>query len=129
LLAGVTNVSEEWGLQPINLAVIETDGSMEAVDTLKTAYPGASHLALDIFRHPMEDLYQNAKVMERQRRWANLCETCKSCPVVHVCGGGYYPDRYSRHNGFQNPSVYCADLKKLIYHIHSTVNEDLASLV
>ena len=27
--------------------------------------------------------------------------------------GGYLPHRYSRENGFDNPSVWCADILKL----------------
>jgi uncharacterized protein len=45
---------------------------------------------------------------------------------VKICGGGYFPHRYSAKNGFANPSVYCADLKKMISAVMTTVNADLA---
>lgn len=128
LMAGSTNVSEEWGLEPIGLAIIETNGSMEAVDTLKTTFSGASDLGLDLFSNSIQDLLKHPKVKVRQERWSQLCQACQSCPVVSVCGGGYYPDRYSRQNGFQNPSVYCADLSRLIHHIHDVVSRDLHDL-
>jgi uncharacterized protein len=50
-----------------------------------------------------------------------LCAQCRGCPVRAVCGGGYLPHRYSSRNGFDNPSVYCRDLMKLIVHIQARV--------
>ena len=40
--------------------------------------------------------------------------TCRDCPLVRACGGGLYAHRYKSANGFDNPSVYCDDLKILI---------------
>lgn len=121
LMAGADNSSEEWGLQPVDFAVVETNGSIEAVDTLKTAYPGANYLGLDIFRNSFDDMYTAPMVIERQKRWTTLCDRCRSCELVNVCGGGYFPHRYSTNKGFQNPSVYCSDLMKLIREIHDDV--------
>src|SRR5262249_9648637 len=36
------------------------------------------------------------------------------CSVVRQCGGGLYAHRYRSGAGFDNPSVYCTDLKELI---------------
>jgi uncharacterized protein len=43
-----------------------------------------------------------------------LCAVCEACPVKEICAGGYLPHRFSRTNRFDNPSVYCDDLKALI---------------
>ena len=40
---------------------------------------------------------------------------------VNVCGGGYYPHRYSVEQSYMNPSVYCKDLYKLINHINNRI--------
>jgi len=45
------------------------------------------------------------------------CPTCRQCPEHSACGGGYLPHRYSHSNAFNNPSVWCADIKKLLQHI------------
>lgn len=121
LLGNARSASEEWGLHPIDFAVVETNGSIEAVDTLKTTFPGASHLGLNIFANSFDEALTSSMVLDRQQRWARLCDICRSCPLVKVCGGGYFPHRYSPVNGFQNPSVYCADIKKMIYEIRSAV--------
>ena len=53
---------------------------------------------------------------------------CQQCPVLRVCGGGLYPHRYRSGAGFRHPSVYCADLMKLITHVSDRVRGDVARL-
>ncbi len=52
---------------------------------------------------------------------AGLPATCRACPIVDICGGGDLPSRYSRQNGFDNPSVYCSDLQVVIGHISAVL--------
>jgi uncharacterized protein len=106
--------SEAAGLDPVDLLVIETDGSWEQADSLKTAFDGAPETGMDIFSHSVDEAAASAGVVSRQGGLAALCRTCRECPVVRACGGGLYAHRYSTRNGFDNPSVYCDDLKKLI---------------
>jgi uncharacterized protein len=106
--------SESVGLDPVDLLVIETDGSWEQADSLKTAFAGAPETGLDIFSHSAGDAAAFGGVLRRQGGLAALCRTCRECPVVRACGGGLYAHRFSRDNGFDNPSVYCDDLKKLV---------------
>ena len=106
--------SEATGLDPVDLLVIETDGAWEQADSLKTAFDGAPATGLDVFSHSVDEAAAFAGVVSRQGGLAALCSTCRECPVVRACGGGLYAHRYSRQNGFNNPSVYCNDLKKLI---------------
>jgi uncharacterized protein len=42
---------------------------------------------------------------------------CRGCPELSTCAGGYLPHRWSAARGFDNPSVWCADLLKLFGHI------------
>jgi uncharacterized protein len=128
LMAGALSSTEEWGIGSIDFAVIEADGAIEGVDSLKTTYPGANHLGLNVFANPIDDMFAAPLVVERQKRLDHLCTTCQECPLVKVCGGGYYPHRYSRTSGFQNPSIYCADIMKLISTVHAAVSDTLRSL-
>lgn len=41
------------------------------------------------------------------------------------CGGGYFPTRYRTGTGYQNPSVYCNDLKVLLSGIREYVHHSL----
>ena len=65
----------------------------------------------------MDMVGQHPGILARQQGLAGLCQTCQECPVVTSCGGGLYTHRYRAGSGFDNPSVYCADLLKLISHI------------
>ena len=51
----------------------------------------------------------------------NLCEKCRHCKFMTACGGGYLPHRFSKENGYNNPSVYCDDLYATYEHIASVL--------
>ncbi|SCF39796.1 FxsB family cyclophane-forming radical SAM/SPASM peptide maturase [Micromonospora mirobrigensis] len=106
--------TEAVGLAPADLLVVETDGSWEQVDSLKVAFHGAAGTDLDVFGHPVDEAARHPGVAVRQEGLAGLCATCRACPVVARCGGGLYPHRWRSGGGFDNPSVYCADLRALI---------------
>ncbi len=111
---GERSGTESVGLDPAGLAVIETDGAWELADSMKTAFDGAAGTGLDVFRHSADALASHPEFARSQRGLARLCQTCRDCPVVGQCGGGLRAHRYSDADGFDNPSVYCADLKHLI---------------
>lgn len=125
LMAGRPSLVESFGLQPSTLAVIETNGAIEGVDTLKTAYEGAADLGMSVFANTYDEAARSDAVQARRHGVDNLCAECRECPMVHVCGGGYFPHRYSSENGFQNPSVYCADIQRVIQHVLRSVVDEL----
>jgi uncharacterized protein len=116
---GGTSATESLGLTPTDIAVIETDGSIEQADSIKVAYDGAPATGLDIFRHPLSAAADHPGVRARQHGLTGLSATCRQCPVVTSCGGGLYAHRYQTGSGFDNPSVYCADLEKIITHVRA----------
>jgi uncharacterized protein len=115
--AGGSSQSEGIGLDPVDLLVIETNGEWEQVDSLKTAYDGAPATGLDVFAHSADQAAAHPAVAARQDGAAALSAICLDCPVLERCGGGLYSHRYQTGRGFDNPSVYCDDLKSLIYHV------------
>lgn len=116
---GGVSATESLGLAPSDVAVIETDGTIEQADSIKVAYDGAPATGLDIFRHPLDAAAAHPAIRARQHGIAGLSATCRECPVVTSCGGGLYAHRYRSDNGFANPSVYCGDLKKIITHVRA----------
>ncbi|OIJ66253.1 radical SAM/SPASM protein FxsBH, inactivated beta-hydroxylase extension form [Streptomyces mangrovisoli] len=122
-LRGGPSLTEALGLAPSDLAVVETDGGIEQADSLKTAYDGAPETGYDVFRHGFEEFAGHPGVLARQRGLDGVSATCRSCPVVKSCGGGLYAHRYSAERGFDNPSVYCADLRALVDGIAERVTE------
>lgn len=114
---GGASFTEALGLEACSLAVIETDGAYEQVDSLKKAFDGAPATGFDVFGHALDAVAQHPGITARQQGLAGLCQTCRTCPVVTSCGGGLYTHRYRSGAGFANPSVYCPDLLKLISHV------------
>jgi uncharacterized protein len=119
-LRGEPSQTEALGLSPAAFVVIETDGTIEQADSLRTAYPGAPETGLNVFEHSLDAASAHAGMAARQGGTADLCATCRACPVVEICGGGLYAHRYRSDNGFDNPSVYCDDLKGLIHHVSAS---------
>ncbi|MGN9906273.1 FxsB family cyclophane-forming radical SAM/SPASM peptide maturase [Phytohabitans sp. LJ34] len=117
---GGPSFTEAVGLDPADVAVIETDGTWEQADSLKTAYDGAAATGLDVFRHTVDDTARHPGIAVRQSGIRGVCETCRDCEVVHRCGGGLYAHRFRSANGYDNPSVYCSDLKEFISRMDST---------
>ncbi|MFE3852502.1 FxsB family cyclophane-forming radical SAM/SPASM peptide maturase [Streptomyces griseorubiginosus] len=131
LLLGGTASSETVGLTPVDLVVVETDGTIEQADSLKVAYPGAPSTGLDVYRHTFADAARQEAFQVRQRGRAGLGPVCAACPRSTVCGGGLYAHRY--HPGatptpFAAPSVYCPDLAVLVDHIAGRVRDDMTAL-
>jgi uncharacterized protein len=116
-LHGGASFTESLGLSPVGLVVIETDGSYEQVDSLKAAFDGAPQTGANVFDQAVDAVAQHPGIRARQQGLAGLCPQCQQCPVVTSCGGGLYTHRYRAANGFDNPSVYCPDLLKLVSHI------------
>ncbi|MBP2704052.1 FxsB family radical SAM/SPASM domain protein [Microbispora sp. RL4-1S] len=114
---GMSSLTEAIGLDASALVVVETDGTYEQVDSLKVAYEDAPATGYDVFAHSLDEVAGHPGVRARQTGIEGLCDTCRGCPVVEACGGGLYPHRHRSGNGFDNPSVYCADLFKLITHV------------
>jgi uncharacterized protein len=127
LLLGGASAAEAVGLGPAVVAVIETDGSIEQSDSLKSAYPAAPETGGHVARDSFDAILLSPFIAARQIGAAGLCATCRSCPEQIFCGGGLYAHRYRAGHGFLNPSVYCADLFALIAHIRRSVESDIAT--
>ncbi|MDX3451041.1 FxsB family radical SAM/SPASM domain protein [Streptomyces sp. ME02-8801-2C] len=117
LLMGLPSGTEAVGTSPVVAVVIDTDGAVEQVDSLKTTYAGAPVTGFNVFRHAFDLVLDHPGIVARQIGLAALSSTCRSCAVVEVCGGGNYAHRFRADSGFLNPSVYCPDLAHLIRHI------------
>lgn len=113
-LRGGPSLTESLGLAPTDLVVVETDGTLEQADSLKTAHEGAAATGFDVFTHTFDEVAAHPGIRARQAGLAGVSAPCRRCPVVRSCGGGLYAHRYKAANGFDNPSVYCTDLRQLV---------------
>jgi uncharacterized protein len=110
--------SEQIGTDPADLVVVDTDGQWEQADSIKTAFDGAPDTGMTVVSHSVDDVSRFAPIARRQLGLAGLSATCRACPVVSQCGGGLYAHRFREANGFDNPSVYCDDLRALVTHVN-----------
>ena len=97
---------------PQGFIVVATDGSYEGLDTLKIVGDEGRVLGMTVLSHSIQDALDHHFIQLRAGS-GGLCAECKACPISRWCAGGYFPTRYGRGRGFDNPSVYCADLKAL----------------
>ena len=111
--------AESLGLEASDLLVIETDGWLEQADSIKVTFDGAPATGFSLAGHSLNEAAAHPAIRARQQGLAGVSETCRQCPVVTSCGGGLYAHRYRSDTGFDNPSVYCADLEKIITHIRA----------
>ncbi|SDS54116.1 FxsB family cyclophane-forming radical SAM/SPASM peptide maturase [Actinoplanes derwentensis] len=128
LVLGGAGRSEQAGLSPVAVLIAETDGSIELVDSLKSAYPGACRTGLTVFADTLDAALRYPGMAARQIGRQALSDTCHACAECSVCGGGHYAHRFRPESGFRHPSVYCADIIRLIAHIRGRVITDLACL-
>jgi uncharacterized protein len=117
MLFGYPISTDNIGGKPVGVVVIETDGSIEPTDAFKCCIHGITKLGMSVVRNEFDDLYEIPMVRVLQHGAPRLCSECQSCDAVEVCGGGYMPHRYSLKNEFENPTVYCDDIYKLVLHI------------
>ncbi len=108
------------------LLVIETNGDIEAVDYLKACGNGFTKEDANILNHELDDAVDSKLANLYINCHSKMNRQCLACPVSEICGGANLASRYSSLNGFNNPSVYCNDLMKLITHIQGKVFKEFS---
>jgi uncharacterized protein len=124
LLLGGYSGTEALGLDPVDIVTVDTDGSIEQSDILKTAAEGAAATGLHLLTASFDEAAAHPGIRARRAGLDGLGPECRACPVVRVCGGGLYAHRFDG-SGFGNRSVYCPDLYDLIAHAHGRLTADL----
>ena len=112
--------SDSFGNPLMSYLIVETDGSIQALDALRVCEEGIADSGLNVATHGFDNLAQGLPLVHRVvHEGIPLCDTCRACPEVNLCGGGYLPHRYSKGNGFNNPSIWCLDILKIIGHMRN----------
>ena len=112
------------GTTRTELLIFETDGRMEASDDLKVCGNGFTRNKMNIFDNDIDEALTDELVVMYNLSKERLCKQCTACPVQEICGGWYIPTRFSDSNGFNNPSIYCPDILKLITHVQNRMLEE-----
>ena len=125
LLLGGESVLDALGPHPLTDVMVESDGSWEPLDVLRTCGDGMTRTGLDARIHEVDAILSVPLYRIGLRNQELLPPVCQACRFRQVCGGGYLPHRFSRAGGFANPSVHCADLYAVLSHIRERLATDL----
>ena len=112
---------ESIGYGPIQTCAMMTDGALEPLDVLRIAGYQTTRTEVSILTHTFQDVTADPLWRRAFEQASNLCDTCKSCEYRLACGGGFLPHRWSTERGYDNPSVYCDDLKDIFGHVWQRV--------
>jgi uncharacterized protein len=124
LVGGRSNV-EGLGEQCLSLLTIQTDGEIQDSDVLSVAFEHAARFGSGVYlgKDTLNELVDSEIFLKQGTLYSSSAINieCKACYWRDVCGGGLLPHRYSRERNFDNPSIYCGNLKALISHIRETL--------
>jgi uncharacterized protein len=124
-MLGNDSPTEGVGYKPIELCTVMTDGSVEAHDVLRIAGDGSNNTKFNIFEHTIDDVRNEPRWKAARDASIQLSAKCQQCKFMNACGGGYLPHRFSKTNGYDNPSVYCDDLYAMFENMQSVLEGHL----
>jgi uncharacterized protein len=123
-LLGGSGSSDAFGNPLMAYLIVDTDGAVEALDALRVCASALSQSGLNVATDDLFDLHRGLPLVQKAvDEGFELPTGCRNCPERGICGGGYLPHRYSHARQFDNPSVWCADIKKLLAHARARVVE------
>ena len=102
------------------LCVVETDGSIGILDTLRLCGEPYSKDTLNIFDHPLDAHAEHYRLAELEK----VPDQCSTCPQLKGCRGGYLPHRFDGTD-FNHPSIYCDALFALSERMTQTLLAEL----
>lgn len=109
--------------------IIETNGSIETLDVLKICGEGFTKNPFSIQKNEFDEIFASDLIQLYYYSNVYLPKKCLACPVQDICAGGYIPHRYSKVNGFDNPTIYCEDYMKFISHVQNKLLTEMDALI
>ena len=93
LMFEFTRFSEIFGKGYNDVLVIETNGSIETVDTLKICGDSFTKTTSHIRSNNLDDIYTNSKLAKLYyNAHHQLSKKCQNFPVENICGGVFFWD-------------------------------------
>lgn len=119
LILGGSGTKEGLGATDFGIVIIDTDGTVTKNDTLKSTFDGADRFQQQwsVHTHRLVDIVNSSEFAAYHTLQRPSASSCLSCSELAICGGGMPVNRWRDENGYENPSVYCADQLVLISHM------------
>lgn len=124
-LLGVETQTHSVGHKPITTVCMLTDGSLEPLDVLRIAGDGCTKTQVNVFDHDLHAIQADPLWREVYQASRDLAAECRSCPYREACGGGHIASRWSKERRYDNPTVYCEDIKDILQHMWNRMLPDL----
>lgn len=119
---GGKGTTDALGSPLMSYLIVESNGDIEALDALKVCENGITKTRLNVHINSLSELESgNSLLSKAMFEGFDLPDACLGCAEKNICHGGYLPHRFSRAAGFNNPSVWCEDIKTLIAHVGNSV--------
>lgn len=119
VVIGGSSRLDSIGNPPLRFVCVETDGSMQGLDKLRSCEDGMSTIPLSVHDADFREIALASPFHSAIMDGLPLPSGCRGCPESDTCAGGHLPNRYSKARGFDNPSVWCADLLALFTHVRT----------
>ncbi len=100
---------------------VSSKGDIAPDDILRTTDPRMMQLGLNVATHSLQDVLLDPVLNQLNDYLFTLPKGCQGCDFETVCHGGDLYHRYRSANGFDNPSIYCGTLKKVLAEIAETL--------
>jgi len=125
-ILGEKLTTESFGEGESTVLVIETNGDIETTAALKSCGNGFTKENNNIINTSIEESLNSELIKLCVQSHQNLCGICESCEIKTLCGGGRINQRYSDSNKFDNPSIYCKDIKLIVSHIQNKMLDEFS---
>ena len=127
-ILGLEPNSDSFGYAPVHTVSLCTNGALEPLDVLRIAGYRSTQTATNVFNSDIDDVRTEPAWKHAYEASLRLCSKCEACRYRNACGGGHLSQRWSKANGYDNPSVYCADFERILDHVKNRVLSDLTIL-
>jgi len=105
------------GYGPSTVITLEPDGQLNGADVLRINAPHGFKKA-NLISESLDSYKNNPLINWIISQSLTLSVKCQRCFLKFACGGGYFPHRYSsKTSDYQNPSIYCEDIKNIYKYI------------
>jgi uncharacterized protein len=128
LIRGVLGLqpnSDSFGFAPMHTICLLTDGALEPLDVLRIAGYESTKTEYNILKDEISEIKEDKLWDYVYKSSTSLCKQCQECDYKYACGGGHLSQRWSKLNGYDNPSVYCSDFKKIFSHVSERISIDI----
>lgn len=86
IACGGISLCENIGGGPVASVVVDTDGSLQPLDTLRVCHDGFTHTGLSVPQDTIDDLRRTPVFVTCLAADDALPDVCRSCELVDVCG-------------------------------------------